>query len=178
MQFQITPFFSDHPAQQLGHPHDIQLWNVSVPKIADRSAIEKWGMQFLAEIERLEAALAESERLHRQDIEHIGAKMIAEANRRDWCEIYDDVVDDLNNQLHVELPVREHDYSVELTYQVRVTATMTARDADAALGIAKKIAPRELDCGFLIGETGDDNKSRHAWSMVDADIVDSYVEMD
>jgi hypothetical protein len=43
---------------------------------------------------------------HRQDIATIGDRLISEATGRGWCDIYDDVIAELNNQLIEKLPVR------------------------------------------------------------------------
>lgn len=62
---------------------------------------------------------ATARKRHRDDIELIGERLMHEANERDWCSIYDDVIEDLNQKLYIELPVRLR------TYTVRVVAAVT-----------------------------------------------------
>lgn len=61
----------------------------------------------------------ENARRHKHDIELIGKRLIDEANDRGWCSIYDEVVADLNEHLHLGLQERERSFTV------RVTATVT-----------------------------------------------------
>lgn len=77
----------------------------------------------LAELHRLERRLAEAQQFHRDDVATIGARLIAEARRRDWCSDYDNVVDSLNRDLHVGLPKRYVTYRIERTFSVTVTTT-------------------------------------------------------
>ena len=63
-------------------------------------------------------------RNHESDIATIGARLIAEANDRDWCSVYDAVVEDLNENLTIELPAREIDLEIWVTYSVRFRRTM------------------------------------------------------
>lgn len=59
---------------------------------------------------------------HEQDIERIGRALIEQADSRDWCSEYDEIVKSLNRRLNVPLPTREKDYTVTFTVTVSVTA--------------------------------------------------------
>jgi uncharacterized protein YdiU (UPF0061 family) len=75
---------------------------------------------------------------HATDILTIGQKLIEEANDRDWCEEYDTIVEELNGDLHITLPVREREFTVEVS--VVLTITVSAQDADSAESSARLIA--------------------------------------
>ena len=73
-----------------------------------------------AEIERLKEALARAETLHREDIEKIGETLMREADYREWCSEYDDVVKGVNSALHVSLPTRHVSAAIQFTVTVQV----------------------------------------------------------
>ena len=91
-----------------------------------------------ATIARLEEQLRTARRHHQEDIDKIGERLIQEAEEHEWCGQYDAVIHDLNRGLHVELPIREHEYAVTGTWTVTVPFTRyyTASDADAAVEMA------------------------------------------
>lgn len=73
---------------------------------------------------------------HERDIRIIGEALIEEAEERDWCSQFDDFIEKVNNELSVELPLRQHEYDVEMlitqTRTQTVTVTVTARNTDEA----------------------------------------------
>jgi hypothetical protein len=73
----------------------------------------------------------------RRALELIGDRLIEEANNRDWCSIYDDVIESLNGQLPSgwELPVRSKNWDVTVEFTVRLVTTVTAQDDDDAENI-------------------------------------------
>jgi hypothetical protein len=73
-----------------------------------------------------------SRRNHRNDIKMIGDALIKEADERDWCDIYDKFVSNLNGKLCIDLEEREHEYVVSATYLLKVSTTIKARDIDDA----------------------------------------------
>lgn len=80
-----------------------------------------------ARVRELEESLRQALRHHADDIAVIGERLLSEARDRDWCSEYDDVVRHLNRSLHVELPIREEEYEVEVvdTYMVQVVHRIT-----------------------------------------------------
>lgn len=71
---------------------------------------------------------------HQSDIEIIGEELLEEAERRGWCSDFDGWVDGVNARLTVsELPTREHDYNVTLSYTVDVYVSVTARSESDAV---------------------------------------------
>ncbi|GIM98047.1 hypothetical protein [Paractinoplanes toevensis] len=85
-----------------------------------------------------------AEQRHRDDITLIGEKLIAEADDRDWCEVYDEFVDYLNINLHVELPLRERDFTVTAMVELRVdvTATSEGQARDLAEDLVRHVEQR------------------------------------
>lgn len=72
------------------------------------------------------SALARSQQKHRLDIELIGCRALKEANDNEWCELFDEVVADLNKKLTVQLPTRDVEWQVDV--MVRMTISTRERD--------------------------------------------------
>jgi hypothetical protein len=70
--------------------------------------------------------------LHRADIETISAALLEEAENRQWCDSYDEFVEDVNRSLNVALEVREVEWEVVLKVEVTLTKVVTAKNEDAA----------------------------------------------
>jgi hypothetical protein len=81
-----------------------------------------------AQAEQLRRDVADAERRHRDDIAVIGERLIQEANDRDWCQTYDDIVDELNEKLTFELPLRERDFTVTALVELRLAVTATSEE--------------------------------------------------
>ena len=96
--------------------------------------------------ERLEATLSDlrarlscAQNAHRDDVAAIGARLLEEAEQREWCRDYDDIIDDLNRDLHQPLPLRMRTYDV--TFDLRITIRVTdVPDEDDARERAAEIA--------------------------------------
>jgi hypothetical protein len=88
----------------------------------------------------LRSRLNEAQRHHRADIAVIGERLLSEAEDRQWCGEYDEIVEKLNSCLHVELQVRKRDYTVRVSVQVDVS--VSAADEDEARDMAQRIARR------------------------------------
>ena len=84
------------------------------------------------------------EKQHIDDIHKIGQALINEATTRDWCDLYDEFVDDLNKELHRPLDVRQHSYSVEVEYTVKVHREIEATKYDDALDSLREDVEREI----------------------------------
>lgn len=67
---------------------------------------------------------------HRRDIELIGETLLEQAERRDWCGEYDQVVDGLNRRLNIDLPTRDRDYDVRVVVTITVNASSEDRASD------------------------------------------------
>lgn len=100
----------------------------------------------------LMAELAQSREWHRKDIARIGAALTEKAAKHDWCAEYDEAIDELNEDLRYELPVREFEYEVEVpvtvTIQVARTLTVMARNEEEARENANELVG-ELDAADL-----------------------------
>lgn len=88
--------------------------------------------QLTRERDHLRFTLDQRVQRHEADIQTIGNRLMREAEHRGWCSDYDDVVESLNQNLNVELPVRAKDYDVTETYTVTIRRTVSARDEDDA----------------------------------------------
>ena len=88
---------------------------------------------------RLRRELADARNKHIKDIEIIGEALLREAERRNWCSEYDEVVDNINARLSVPLPERNQERSYTVTWTETYTVTVPrsymtdALDADAAI---------------------------------------------
>jgi capsid protein len=73
---------------------------------------------------------------HIQDIKLISDALMEQAEDRDWCDQYDNFIEELNTRLSIELEERTKEYEVEIevtqTRTQRVTVTIKARDEDQA----------------------------------------------
>lgn len=88
----------------------------------------------------------EASEAHYADIKLIGDALIAEANDRGWCSVYDSFVDDLNKQLTISLPSREREFFVTQTYRLTRTRTIfatTTEDAGSRAEIAFHVSDLE-----------------------------------
>ncbi len=98
------------------------------------------------EVERLEAhhreRLERVREAHRADVLAIGERLLEEAESHGWCSEFDRVVRELNAELTVELPVREREYDVTVTYRFRVTVPA---DTDVEEYVAENGGPHAFD---------------------------------
>ena len=103
------------------------------------------------QIERLSASVSYWEDRYRQeakrhieDINTIGDRLIFEADQRGWCEDYDKMVDDLNTKLHLDLPLRNRDYEVAVSFTVHMNVTVQAQGPEDAQSMANDMIEYEL----------------------------------
>jgi hypothetical protein len=82
---------------------------------------------------------------HEHDIQVIGARLMAEAEDRGWCDAYDDVIADLNQNLHRELPVRVKTYQMQGKYTVYIDVEVEASSLEEAEELAKDEIEQLLD---------------------------------
>lgn len=104
-----------------------------------------------AEAERLAQELQVSRERHASDIETISDGMIAEANRRDWCEDYDRIVERFNESLNVPMTHRQttQDYDVTMTVSVTVTYSGNHRNEDDAADVVQTQIQNFLSRGYF-----------------------------
>lgn len=108
--------------------------------------------------ERLESVMRrlaqaeERERLANEKIERIVEVAHREANERDWCSEFDEILDELG------LPPREQTWEVEVVYTHRIKVTAAGEDAarEAAWEVARSVtdlvAARDLEDGVTFVE--------------------------
>jgi len=80
---------------------------------------------FQSRIATLEQEARERRVQHERDILIVGDRLNQEAEDRDWCEDYDDIVDALNARLTVKLPLRDRTETYTVTIRATMTATLT-----------------------------------------------------
>jgi hypothetical protein len=140
-------------------------------RLLRRMSLDDYGMRdiLIAAVLRQRAKsarmLTEAEQLlreHHADIKKIGDAMIEYADHHEWCEEYDQAVEDLNEKLSVKLRQREREYGVEVkvTYRPRVTVRATSerearelivtRDGEPGSALQEELSsildgPTELD---------------------------------
>lgn len=115
-----------------------------------RALIEIVANDLAEEKRKYTSASEERDRLRTQvgnahtAIDHIGNAFIDEANRRGWCSEADDFIAKLNSTISTlgyELPVREQEYTIEVTVTGSIstsyTFTVTAQNEDTAREIAE-----------------------------------------
>lgn len=76
---------------------------------------------------------------HKQDINRIGQELIEEADDREWCDIYDQFVDELNRYLHLKLPVRAKEHRLTIEYRLVLTHDFTATPGENANDMAENL---------------------------------------
>jgi len=77
-----------------------------------------------------------------KDFKIISDALLYQADKRNWCGEYDDVVDEVNEELsgYYKLEIRERDFDIEITSDITVTETITvrARNLDDAIEKAEE----------------------------------------
>lgn len=77
---------------------------------------------------------------HQADIARISDKARAAAERYDWCEVYDELLDEVNVGLHEKLETRRATYEVSFPTIVWMKTEVVATDEEAALDEARRVA--------------------------------------
>lgn len=98
-----------------------------------------------AEIARLREHISNINQAHSKDIRLIGEALMEEANSRQWCAEYDEFVSNLNGRLRYDLPVRESEKEVFITYTVKLKFTVDAPTDDDATAKAQEMAEEFMD---------------------------------
>lgn len=117
-------------------------------------------------ISDLETRLRQAHANHELDIERIGERLIEEANSREWCSVYDEVVAELNRRLNVELPTREREYTVEVDVSGTVRVTVTTTSNDDALALAREMI------NFYHWDTNDSDVEIYHGTIDDYRVID------
>ena len=105
------------------------------------------------EFHRVSVNLADYQRLkndYYKDIELLADMLREEAENRNWCEEYDNFVDNFNSQSKVAtIEPRTNDYEVEVTFDIciRVTNSVvtSARNADEAVDNVRDMSIGDMD---------------------------------
>jgi hypothetical protein len=134
--FPAAPDVPGDGAEGLADRGDTQMTSATVPDA--QPVVEAQLRDLRRETERLRSTitelrqeLADAQEVHREDVSRIGEVLLREAKQREWCQDYDDVVEELNQRLTVALPGRARAWDV--SFDVRVTVGVErARDEGEA----------------------------------------------
>ena len=109
-----------------------------------------------------------------RDCELLSNELITQANDRGWCEVYDQIVANLNSDMHhVQITPRVQEYEVELEVRATIVFTRTievrATDEDDALDRARN----NMGDYVMLDEAADAALSNNGWD--DVDVLDMRV---
>lgn len=96
---------------------------VSTVKNSEEYLIEN--SRLVIERDNLRKLLSESKANHQKDIETIGNALIEEAEQRDFCSDYDNFIDELNEKLTIDLPVRKKTFQVTIEITRTISTSVT-----------------------------------------------------
>lgn len=85
-----------------------------------------------SDLNQARAALTELRSDIGHDVEHLSDRLISEAERRGWCEQYDEIIDDVNGGMRcIVLRSREREYEIDVTITgvATIHKTLTVRAA-------------------------------------------------
>ena len=87
--------------------------------------------------ERVRAELAQLRSDVAHDVDRLSDRLIDEADRRGWCEQYDEIIEDVNTHMRcIAIRTRQQDYEIEVaitgTMTIHKTVTVNARNRDEA----------------------------------------------
>lgn len=116
-----------------------------------------------AMIDRLNTSITSAHARHLADIEHIGETLIEEANRRDWCKDYDDIVDEMNRSLNTPLPTRNKDYQVTVSVTYDITVNVTARSESEAEDQVREMSHSTIQ-SYAYDQLSDSGDQRRKWN--------------
>lgn len=97
-----------------------------------KALLQLWKVEY-GKREQSESTLRDKRIQHHQDVQQIGERINAEAADRNWCSDYDEIVDELNQKLHVSLPERTENFEVTVDLRYRVTVEVEAKNGDDAV---------------------------------------------
>jgi hypothetical protein len=121
------------------------------------------------EIARLRASLDRSNRVlsevrstWEREVNDLGALLMREANNRNWCSEYDEIVSKANSNLTYELPTRSKEiditwtetYTVTVTRSATITTTDGSEESDAVSYMENEDPLDEADLISLLRENG------------------------
>jgi hypothetical protein len=89
---------------------------------------------------------------HYEDIAVIRDRLVAEAENRGWCSEFDDIIEEVNQKLHVEMERRESEYELVVSFSVSgsTTVRVTATSAEEAAAFVRDDADAFLDVDEIV----------------------------
>lgn len=153
------------------------------PTISDAeriAQIDRYMASVDAKSEELEVRLAQAadavlraQAQHAADMSLVGERLLAEAVKRGWCSDFDEFLDNVNPHLTVALPTRTQDYTVTITYEVKLSGQVAARSLSDAQDRARSVYGyvREAEIFNLV------NNSVEEITAIDWSHTDTNVEL-
>lgn len=140
---------------------------ISLESAARQLALFEAGhAELLSKIDDLETRLRQAHANHELDIERIGERLMEEAENREWCSVYDEVINDLNRRLNVELPTREREFTVEVDVSGTVRVTVTTSTENDAIELAREMI------NFYHWDTNDSDVELYHGTIDDYRVID------
>lgn len=123
---------NDITVDQQAHVQALQSENERLSRlVAEKQA-------YIDEIDRINGNLHNTitglRHVHDEDIAIIGKVLLDEAEKRDWCDEFDTIIDEVNNRLDHPLPTRTRIYRVHYAYALsyRVSSSAEVRASSEA----------------------------------------------
>jgi hypothetical protein len=111
-----------------------------IPTVTEVDRLESRVTDLSARVTQLDAARNLERTTAINAFKVVSDRLIEEANNRSWCEVYDQIARDVNDDLpnHLQLEIRERDFNLtaRLTITLTLTTTETARSIEDAIEMA------------------------------------------
>ena len=158
-----------HPSNLRGLVLEFQKAYVDMTSSRDLLQTQLTGSD--SQVISLRDQLATAHRNHEEDMQRVGSRLIQEANDRDWCEVYDGIVDEINRYLHVPLETRTRDWRVTGTWTITVpfSRTVTARSEDDATSIVEDMEVDSYEMWEAVEMAGRQGLTFESEDIIDAE---------
>lgn len=118
--------------------------------------------------------MTKQKRDYSSDIDLIGSMLENEAENRNWCNEYDQFIDQFNGEAkiaHIEPREKEYDVTIDVTVTmtVPVTTSVTARSAEDAESIVGELASSYIDDSLVYSEV---REGDHPITIEDYEVTD------
>lgn len=134
--YQIPPSAIQRTAMCDAHLRDSSVPFEVIQHVYD---LENRLSQSLWELTQADQTLRDAKARHRLDVDTISDALIEEAEGRDWCSMYDDFVNRVNESLEHKLQTREHDFEVTIEVTAKLTRVITATSSSQAIEDAEEL---------------------------------------
>lgn len=122
----VQDFYSASELNSLQYAYILQLEDAA----RQLAQVDEGNQELRDTIDMLTTQLRDAQRNHRHDITLISERLLQEAESRDWCHVYDEVIADLNSNLTYQLETREREFDlrVQVSGVLRIMVRATSED--------------------------------------------------